>query len=146
MHITQTILQEISFQITTGNPWWGLVVANEYLPPDSGLYKALYQRAMLRLGRGAAHLPLAHKLRRGYRANMLPAELRASVGPRIIPIRRVLTTRTGTRVSARATQRRHSTPRLTNRRHHSRTLALTKMGPEASATRPAVQALRLTIA
>ena len=84
MELTVAMLQEISFQISEGNPWWGLLLANEYLSPHELLHQALYQRAMTRLGGSAAKHPLAKKLRRGYRASMLPEELRRHAGQRCL--------------------------------------------------------------
>jgi hypothetical protein len=84
MELTVAMLQEISFQISEGNPWWGLLLANEYLSPHELLHQALYHKAMARLGRSAAKHPLAKKLRRGYRASMLPDELRRHAGQRCL--------------------------------------------------------------
>ena len=38
MELTVAMLKEISFQISEGNPWWGLLLANEYLSPHELLH------------------------------------------------------------------------------------------------------------
>jgi hypothetical protein len=50
MEINTTILREISFQLTQGNPWWGMLLANEYVDRTSPLRPALILKFQHKLG------------------------------------------------------------------------------------------------
>ncbi len=98
MKLTPAILREISFQVTHGNPWWGILIANEYMRPSEPLHHALQRQAMQRYLRlrasGAPSLgKLEAMLRSGTRAAQLsPVEL-ARVGARAVPARRSVPSR-----------------------------------------------------
>ena len=81
MKITNLILQKLSQQVVYGNPWWGLVVANEYLSTANPLHKALVRRFHIRLGSAANH-KLEEKLVNGLRYCDLSPDLRALIGSR----------------------------------------------------------------
>ena len=82
MKITNLILQQVSQQVAYGNPWWGLVVANEYLSPTNPLHRALVCCFHKRLGSTANH-NLVEKLVSGFRYAELPPDLRALIGIRV---------------------------------------------------------------
>jgi len=129
MKLTQTILKEISFQVTTGNPWWGLILANEYLSPDSDLHRALYKRAIDRLGSSSIRHPLARKVRQGHRANMLSAALRRSIGCRIVPTTKAPMTHRAPRALTATMRRRPVVPRSMMRSHHSHRASIKQIVP-----------------
>ena len=81
MKITNLILQKLSQQVAYGNPWWGLVVANEYLCTTNPLHRALVRRFHMRLGSTANH-KLVEKLVSGFRYADLSPDLRALIGSR----------------------------------------------------------------
>lgn len=80
-----TLLREISFQVTRGNPLWGVSVANEYLDRTCALHTGLIARARRTLQeRKTSDLQLLELLATGIRANELPAHLRLCIGSRIV--------------------------------------------------------------
>lgn len=88
MRLTPMILKEISFQVTKGNPWWGLLLANEYLHPSDLLYQAL-QGQLRRRPDGAPRLgKLEAALQSGARAKQLSATQLAQIGTRTLQARR----------------------------------------------------------
>lgn len=79
MKLNQTILKAIAYQLHSGNPWWGLLLTNEYLLPDSPLhatFRALFRK---RVPDGSE---LAEKLLSGARCTDLSAEHRSQIGAR----------------------------------------------------------------
>ena len=84
MQITQTLLTEVSFQVSDGNPLWGLALANEYLSPSEPLHIALVQRVRSRLHPRDFQQPLAKRLCAGERAKDLPQALQLLVGSRVM--------------------------------------------------------------
>ena len=82
MNINTTILQEISFQLHNGNPWWGLALCNEYMSQHSPLRRAIIQRFTARIGEHGASSKIAKLLIRGQRKGELPAELQHALGSR----------------------------------------------------------------
>ena len=82
MNMTTTILREISFQLQSGNPLWGLALCNEYLTYNSLLRDAMIQRFRSRLGEHNTTTRVAKLLARGYRKGDLPGELQDAVGSR----------------------------------------------------------------
>jgi hypothetical protein len=126
MQITNLILQKLSQQVAYGNPWWGLVVANEYLSTANPLHRALVHHFRARLGSTTSN-PLAEKLVNGSRYADLPQDLRALIGCRTL-IKRgtlALNLRTQRRGSRRSPIRRigaqrtrpHAAIRITRRSH-----------------------------
>ena len=81
MKLTQPILKTISRQLCQGNPWWGLVVLNEYLIPASPLHAALVTCFRRRV---ATDSELAHQLCRGARWQDLGLEERSQIGSRAV--------------------------------------------------------------
>jgi hypothetical protein len=83
MKITSPILKHLSLQISNGNPWWGLVVANEYVPASSRLHHALASQFIRRIGSTSGDLKrLADKLIEGARFEQLAPHLQLEVGKR----------------------------------------------------------------
>ena len=83
MKITTAILKHLSHQISHGNPWWGLVVANEYVRANSPLHHALAVQFLRRVGAPSGDLKrLADKLSAGARYNELSPALQIQVGRR----------------------------------------------------------------
>ena len=80
MKLTQPILKTISSQLCHGNPWWALVVLNEYLEPNSPLHGAL-----LRLFRRRVPInsELTARLYAGARYYDLSPEERVYIGARV---------------------------------------------------------------
>ena len=79
MKLTQPILKTIAYQLHSGNPWWGLLLTNEYLLPDSPLHTTLCALFRKRVPDGSA---LAERLLSGARCKDLSAEQRAHIGTR----------------------------------------------------------------
>lgn len=82
MQINTAILREISFQVSEGNPHWGLLLANEYLDANGHLHAALFSKFLARFGASYASHPLAKRLKAGARAAELPKYLREQIGER----------------------------------------------------------------
>lgn len=80
MKLTQPILKTISYQLCHGNPWWALVVLNEYVEPSSPLHAVL-----LRLFRRRVPIDseLTARLYGGARYHDLSPEERAHIGTRV---------------------------------------------------------------
>lgn len=83
MKLSNTMLRVISQEVLNGNPWWGMVVANEYLSSSSPLLKAVENQFKSRIG-AAASSPLAQHLLAGERFADLPLSLRDEVGGRFV--------------------------------------------------------------
>jgi hypothetical protein len=81
MRLNNRILQHLSQELLNGNPFWGLVVANEYLSPREPLHAALVRYFRQRVGE-SLHSPLAQQLMRGARFCELAEELAKDIGPR----------------------------------------------------------------
>ena len=79
MKLTQLILTTISRELSNGNPWWALVVANEYLEPTSQLHKVLVK---LFKGRVDEDSDLTRRIHSGARYADLSAAERDRVGSR----------------------------------------------------------------
>jgi hypothetical protein len=88
MQVNTLILRELSFQITKGNPWWGMLLANEYLQGTDYLRKALVNRFLARIAPDQHNQTLARSLIAGSRACQLPDELRGIVGTRVMRMER----------------------------------------------------------
>jgi len=84
MKVTQTILREIAFQISDGNPLWGLLLANEYLYPDDLLHRALVSQARRRFGSASLRTKLILGIMNGERACSLSSTCLARVGSRVV--------------------------------------------------------------
>jgi hypothetical protein len=85
MNITSTMMREISFQLTDGNPWFGMLLANEYLEHRDPLRAALVLRFKQRIGSAPAdRLSLAHALIRGRCRKELSASQDALIGSRVM--------------------------------------------------------------
>lgn len=79
MKLNEPILKAIAYQLHSGNPWWGLLLTNEYLLPDSPLHTtlcALFRR------RVPDESTLAERLLSGARCKDLSAKQRAQIGAR----------------------------------------------------------------
>jgi hypothetical protein len=117
MKLTTPILQDISQQITYGNPLLGLAVANEYLRPSTPLHKALAAQVCSRINKGFPHsAQLVDQLLSGKRCSELSRPLRAQIGKRstssrerTLPVPTIMWRRTPGDV------RRPPTPRLLRR-------------------------------
>jgi hypothetical protein len=81
MRLNNQLLQLLSHEILHGNPFWGLVVANEYLSPGEPFHTALIRCFQERVG-AASSSPLAQLLTRGACFSELPKDLANEVGPR----------------------------------------------------------------
>lgn len=89
MELNTTILREIAFQINQGNPWWGMLLVNEYLDIDDVLRRGLATQFLERIAHQKT-APLAKKLLDGDPLQELPQELRSAVGVRTVrPIRSI---------------------------------------------------------
>jgi hypothetical protein len=79
MKLTQPILKAIAYQLHSGNPRWGLLLANEYLLPDAPLHATLCALFRKRVPDGSE---LDERLLSGARCNELSAEQQAQIGAR----------------------------------------------------------------
>jgi hypothetical protein len=96
MELNTTILREIAFQINQGNPWWGMLLVNEYLDVDDVLRRGLATQFVERIAHQKT-APLAKKLLDGNPLQELPRELRSAVGARTVrPTRPIPAPRTRT--------------------------------------------------
>ena len=82
MKLTQSILKAIAYQLHSGNPRWGLLLANEYLLPEAPLHATLCALFRKRVPDGSE---LAERLLSGARCKDLSAEQRAHIGTRASP-------------------------------------------------------------
>lgn len=81
MKLTQAVLKTISRQLCHGNPWWALVVLNEYLEPESPLHAALLRLFWRRV---SCHSELASRLCAGARYKDLSEGDRHLIGSRVV--------------------------------------------------------------
>ena len=89
MNITSPILKQLALQISQGNPWWGLVVANEYVPASSPLHHALARQFVKRVGVTFGDLQrLADQLIAGAHFDELTPQLQRQIGKRAFAIGR----------------------------------------------------------
>jgi hypothetical protein len=127
MNITTTILREISFQLTQGNPWWGMLLANEYVDQTDPLRSAFVFRFKQSIGNASDERgSLADALIRGKRRNGLSAKQFALVGSRVMPKTRTITPHSPSvlrhsRRDAATTYRAASTARLALRQRNVQT-------------------------
>ncbi len=85
MQLNTSILRELSFQISSGNPWWGMLLANEYLQSSDYLRKALVARFLARIAADKrCNTTLAQSLIAGRKACQLPDDLRSQIGSRSV--------------------------------------------------------------
>jgi hypothetical protein len=82
MKMTPTILKHITYQITHGNPLWGLAVANEYLSPGNPIHRALVLKASGRLKDSPSATSILFKLKGGARRAELSRALSSRIGTR----------------------------------------------------------------
>ena len=113
MELNNTLLREISYQITDGNPWWGLALCNEYLPsydatpsPNTRLRRTLVMCFRRRIGVEQSCNPIATALINGKRKDELTKEARKEVGKRVLQKNKPL---------ARPKAKRPNTHRLASR-------------------------------
>ena len=85
MKLTQPILTTLSRELSHGNPWWALVVLNEYLRPTTPLHTAFVSHCKRRMPLDSQ---LARRLYAGARYEELSLEERACVGVRTMTIGR----------------------------------------------------------
>lgn len=93
MKLTPTIFREISFQVAEGNPWWGLLLANEYLEHSDLLHRALRERLTRRAECRGGSRAVRERLLAGAQACELSAAQLASVGGRALTRSRCIPTR-----------------------------------------------------
>ncbi|MEY4668897.1 MAG: hypothetical protein RL518_1596 [Pseudomonadota bacterium] len=79
MKLSQPLLKTISYQLCHGNPWWGLVVINEYLAPTTPLHTALCNVFKRRV---ASQSELAQRLCSGALYDDLSLEEQRQIGSR----------------------------------------------------------------
>jgi hypothetical protein len=85
MELNTTILREISFQLTLGNPWWGMLLANEYIDRSSPLRPALVLKFKQKLGSAlTARESLAQALICGRKKSGLSHGELATIGSRVV--------------------------------------------------------------
>ena len=82
MRLNTAILREITFQISSGNPYWGMLLGNEYLGQNDYLRRALVARFVARIGNTESCRLLARNLVQGAAARDLPDNLLQLVGAR----------------------------------------------------------------
>jgi hypothetical protein len=115
MNITSPILKHLSLQISEGNPWWGLAVANEYVPASSPLHHALACQFVKRVGSTSGDLQrLADQLIAGARFEELPPQLQRRIGKRAFAIGREMPQQTLTVRRSPWRTARQAPPRLRN--------------------------------
>ena len=126
MNVNTPILREISFQLIQGNPWWGMLLANEYVDQSHPLRPICIRKFTQSIGDVAAgQRSLAKALIRGKRRAELSASQSASVGSRVIsssssqnPLRAGAIAASSS-YPARSSQRLSSTPRLAVRQRNT---------------------------
>ncbi len=148
MQTTTTILREISFQLTQGNPWWGMLLANEYISESNPLRAAF----VLRFKRSIGNAPtgrdtLADVLIRGKRRSDLSATQLAAVGARTVrAVRTTAGLESSRHVSARTVGAAHRTTashRLAVRQRNSQVARFSTCASVASARRSAGASMKL---
>ena len=109
MDMNTTLFREISFQLTQGNPWWGLATCNEYEGLDSHIRAALVSIFRRRLALDEATSPLATALISGVCCRDLPESLRGRIGARVCKtVRPTLAPDSARKRAPRIAARRHS--------------------------------------
>jgi len=124
MKLNTAILREISFQLTEGNPWWGMLLANEYIDQTHPLRAAFEMRFTKSVGTSSAGRgTLAAALLRGKRRSELSKALLSTVGSRGMRERTspasALGTRTAISAGISATRRAAATSRLALRQRNT---------------------------
>lgn len=79
-----TLLYELSYQITTGNPLWGLALLNEYPSAPAALRTGLIGALQARLGADLDSMPLVRTLLSGKRTGELSIPEREALGSRVV--------------------------------------------------------------
>ena len=146
MKLTQPILKSISHQLCHGNPWWAIVVLNEYLEPASPLHVALMRFFWRRVDHDSK---LAHRLKAGALYRDLSPEERTLIGSRVVTrnmyaravTKELSTTRNHT--DRRPPLRRAMRSRPTMRAQRPRNQSLQPRGHITSTMSPAAPALRV---
>jgi hypothetical protein len=111
-----TLFREISFQLTHGNPWWGLATCNEYEDLDSHIRGALVSMFRRRIALDEATSPLAVALISGLCCRELPEALRERIGARVCRTNRpTLAPESARKRAPRIAARRHSSLALHGR-------------------------------
>lgn len=82
--MNMTLLHELSYQITTGNPLWGLALLNEYPNVPPAIRKGLIRALEARLGVGLESSPIAQALLSGRRTGELSIAQQEAVGSRVV--------------------------------------------------------------
>jgi hypothetical protein len=82
MRLNTTILTELSYQLTIGNPWWGMLLCNEYVLDGERLRPIFVARFIARIGEAAATTPLAQALIQGATRSELSLEQVSEIGGR----------------------------------------------------------------
>lgn len=123
MKLNTTILREISFQLTSGNPWWGMLLANEYIDQTHPLRAAFEMRFTKSVGNSSAsRAALTAALLRGKRRSELSKALLSTVGSRgmreCTSSTSALSARTVSSPFMSATRRTTATPRLAIRQRN----------------------------
>ena len=94
MKINTMLLREISFQVSRGNPFWGALLANEYLGRECSLRRTLLKRAAGRLDKASLdQKKLFVLVENGTTAKDLPHDLRREVGSRVVTTARTIPTK-----------------------------------------------------
>lgn len=84
MQMNTQLLQEISYQIVDGNPWWGMALANEYLSAEECFHKALTIRFITRTKLENSKDELSKALSEGIKTSELSPDLKAQIGARSV--------------------------------------------------------------
>lgn len=90
MEMNTIILRELAYQITRGNPWWGLAVANEYMDVHAPLRRALLTQLNRRENRPLIDAKIAEALRDGRCKAELPSEWQEQIGGRHCTVKKHL--------------------------------------------------------
>lgn len=75
-----TMLQEIAYQLKSGNPWWAMLTLNEYPEVDTILRKVFAKQFVERVGEVQCSSELGRLLIAGVALQDIPVELHSEIG------------------------------------------------------------------
>jgi|GEM_PF-2416080 len=116
MKTNSAILREVSYQLTNGNPLWGMLLANEYFTRDNPFRGAIVVKFKQRVSSlSCINRGLALELINGKKRAELPGDLADLIGQRAIRRSRVIIQPSRTETLSLLGANRRSDARLNSR-------------------------------
>lgn len=116
MNTNSTVLREVSYQLTSGNPIWGMLLANEYFNKETPFRAAIVNKFKQRVSSlSGINSDLALALITGKKRSELPEDLADLIGQRAIRRSRVIIQPARTETLSLLGANRRSDARLNSR-------------------------------